>query len=85
MFHGQLQNLAERIYRILTPDWIALQVPNMIICGQHDANHIIGFFTAMKSRQSSCRNSLFSCRKDTDGHCGLLGVGAWTRGRKSRP
>ena len=48
MFHRQLQNLPESVYRVLTSDWITFKVPNMIVCSQHYANHIVRFFRAME-------------------------------------
>jgi hypothetical protein len=66
MFYCQLQNLAERIYRILTSDWIALQIPNMIIRSQHYANHVIRFLTVTEAVSYLVRSHGAGAKVQTD-------------------
>lgn len=34
MLNSELQDLFECIYRVLATDWITLEVPNVVVCGE---------------------------------------------------
>lgn len=71
---GQLQDLPERVYRILASDGITLKVADVVVRCKHDAYSVVPFYRVKSNtypRQQVCDASIdVHARLVTYDHCG---------------